>query len=78
MILFSIYSFNSLCVNCFNSSFNWMYLSLLGFNAWYLWLLKFTMYALLLFELFNDLCNNWPYLSYAINETDGLLFSKSI
>ena len=77
MILFNAYSFNSLCVNCFNSSFNWMYLSLLGFNAWYLWLLKFAMYALL-FELFNDLCNNWPYLSYTINEIDGLLFSKPI
>ena len=76
MILFSIYSFNSLCGNCFNSSFNCMYLSLLGFNAWYLWLLKFTMYALLLFELFNDLCNNWPYLSYTVNEIVGLLFSK--
>ena len=48
MILFNAYSFNSLCVNCFNSSFNWMHLSLLGFNTWYLWLLKFTMYALLL------------------------------
>ena len=54
-----------------------MYLSLFGFNAWYLWLLKFTMYACL-FELFNDLCNILPYSSYTVNEIDGLLFSKSI
>ena len=31
--LFNMYSLNSLGVNCFNRSFNCLYLSLLGFNA---------------------------------------------
>ena len=54
--LFKIKSVNFLCVNCFNNSFNCMYLSLLGFNAWYLWLFIFTIYALLL-VLFKLLCD---------------------
>ena len=52
-----------------------MYLSLCGFNAWYLWLFIFTMFACL-FDFFNDSCSISPYSSYIVNEIDGLLLSN--
>ena len=68
---------NSLWVNSFNTSFNLMYLSLLGFIALYLWLLIFTMCALLFVKL-CVLYNISPYSSYTANEIDGLLFSNAL
>ena len=77
VILFKIKSVNSLCVNNFNASFKIIYLYLFGFNAWYLCLFIFSIYALLFVE-FITLCNKTPCLSYTFNEIDGLLFSKAV
>ena len=74
--LFNKKSVNSVCVNSFNASFKIIYLSLFGFNAWYLLLFIFSIYALLFVELLA-LCNNFPDSSYTFNEIDGLLFSKA-
>ena len=73
--LFKINSCNSFWVNCFHSSLNWMYLSLLGFSACYLLLFIFTMYTLLI-ELFMLLWIKLWFSSCTFQEIDWLLFSN--
>ena len=75
VILSNMILVNSLWVNYDNNFFSFISLLILDFNAWYLLLFIFTMYAFLS-DLFIELYIIYPFSPYTVNEKFLIQYSK--